>query len=187
MEKYKILIAIKDSLIRGIYTAVFSANKFEVFAAKDSKNVLEIAKSENPNIILADVLLPPLNVFEVLKELKKDTNTQKIPVVIFGQMEREEDRGKAIEFEAKDFIIGNLTTPLEAVLKIKVHLGEQKTYQIRINKDLEKIQELAKDLEYKNLDCPFCGSSLELFLIRDLFRGKDYFKVSFICPKCLKK
>jgi two-component system alkaline phosphatase synthesis response regulator PhoP len=187
MEKYSILIAIKDTLIREIYTAVFSANKFEVFETGDSKNFLEIAKSKNPDIILVDVSLSPLDGFGVLKKIKNDPSTQKIPVVIFSQMEREEDRRKAIEFDAKDFIIGNITTPLEAVLKIKVHLGEQKTYQIRIDKDLEKIQELANDLGYKSLNCPICGSSLELFLIRDLLRGKDYFKVSFICPKCLKR
>jgi len=182
--KYKIVVAIKDPLLRRIYKAVFLENGFEVLLAENNQEVLELAKNENPNIILIDALFD--DGFKMVEALKKDLKTQKIPVVIFSQFEREGDKERAMELEAKDFVVGSFLTPRQVVLKMKIHLGEQKTYRIKIDKNLKEIQELARDLGYKSLNCPFCGSTLEIFLIRDLSRGENYFKLSFICPKCLK-
>ena len=181
----KILIAINDDFTREVYSKIFRDTKFEVLETKDGKEALNLAKKEKPDIILADVALPEIGGLELLETLKEDTLTRRIPVIIFTQSERTEDRERAIELEAKDFLVGVLISPREVVLKVKAHLGEQKSYQIPINKDLDEVKELAMDLGYApTLTCPKCGSSLQLFLIRDLSKGKNYFKVSFICPKC---
>ena len=46
----------------------------------------------------------------------------------------------------KDFIIGALVSPAEAVRKVKIILGEQKSYRLEIKKDLYNAKELIKDL-----------------------------------------
>ena len=180
----KILIAIDDNFIRKVYSKVFADEKLEVLETKSGKEALDLAKKETPDIILADVSLSEMGGLELLESLKKETLTQKIPIIIFTQLEREGDRKKAMELEAKDFILGILTPPPEVLLRVKTHLGEEKTYQLAISKDSKEAKDLAKDLGYNpNLICPKCNTPLHLFLIRDFTKGKNYFKISFICPR----
>jgi DNA-binding response OmpR family regulator len=181
----KILIAITDDFTRKVYSKVFSDENFKVLETKSGKEALDLAKKEIPDITLADVSLSEIDGLELLKSLKKETLTQKIPVIIFTQTEREGDKIKAIELEARDFIVGILIPPPEVVLKVKVHLGEEKTYQLVVDRESKEVQDLAKDLGYDpNLLCSRCKAPIRLFLIRDLSRGKNYFKASFICPEC---
>jgi transcription initiation factor IIE alpha subunit len=106
-------------------------------------------------------------------------------VIIFTQAEREGDKQRAIELEAKDFIVGVLTSPKDVVLKLRTHLGEQKTYFLPLSEKEKIVQDLARDLGYETYPlCSQCGSPLQLALIRDLGKGENYFKVSFVCPKC---
>lgn len=181
----KILIAISDDFVRKVYSRVFKDERFEVLETKNGKEALDLVKREMPDIILADVYLLEIGGLEILEYLKKDISTQKIPVIIFAQSEKEGDRRKAIELEARDFIVGVLNSPPEVVSRIKAHLGEEKSYRFSVDKNVKEIKELAVDLKYgPNLVCANCGAPLQLFLIRDLSRGKNYFKVSFVCPKC---
>jgi len=181
----KILIAITDDYIRGIYAEFLQQENFLILETSDGEKALDLAKKEMPNLILADVYLPKINAFDLIKILRKDESTKKIPVMIFEQFEREEDRLKALEVEAKDFIIGSLITPRELLLRIQIHFGIQKTYRIPIVNGGKDIKQLATDLGFGgNLTCSKCGSPLLLYLIRDLGKGKDYFKVSFVCSKC---
>ena len=181
----KILIAIDNNFIREVYSKVFADEKLDVLETKSGKEALDLAKKETPDIILADASLSEMGGLELLESLKKETLTKKIPIIIFTQSEREGDRKKAMELEAKDFIVGDLMPPLEVLLRVKTHLGEEKTYQLAISKDLKEAKDLAKDLEYNpNLICPKCNTPLHLFLIRDFTKGRNYFKISFICPRC---
>lgn len=184
----KILIAIDEDFVRRVYSSLFQEEGFQVIEAKGGKEALDLARKETPDIILADISLSEMNGLELLKSLKKEELTKKIPVVICARFENEEIRKKAIELEAKDFIERSRTTPPEVVLKIKIHLGEQRTYQLIIGQDLypnQKLSKLSEDLGYEgSLKCHRCRNPLSLFLIRDFSKGKNYFKVSFKCPKC---
>jgi two-component system response regulator ResD len=180
----KILLAIKEDFTRRLYSKVFQDEGFEVLESDDGKTAFSLAKEKNPDIILADVSLPEMDGFDLIKALRKEASTEKIPVMIFDRLGKEENKIKAMELEAKDFIIGILVSPPNVVLRAKMHLGEQKTYRIKVPIKDEEIKRLAQDLDYKNLMCAYCGSELILYLMRDLSKGENYFKVLFICPKC---
>jgi len=182
----KILIAIKNDFTREVYSRVFRDEKFEVFETKRGKETIDLVLKEKPDMVLLDISLSGMDGFKVLKNLKDNPQTQEIPVVLFSEMGEESKRGQAIKLEAKDFIVGAFNPPFQVVLRIKMHLGEEKTYQIPIDIRNEKTRELARDLGYDpRLMCRKCGQNLSLFLIRDLSKGKSYFKVSFICPSHL--
>lgn len=181
----KILIAIGDNFVRRIYSEVFIAEKFEVLDAKNGKEALDLAKREAPDMILADISLTETSGLELLGILKGDVLTQKIPVIIFTQSEREGDRRKAVELEAKDFVVGVFNSPAEVVLRVKAHFGEEKSYKLAIDRNAKDAKELAMDLKYNpELICPNCKTPVQISLMRDLSKGKNYFKVSFVCPKC---
>lgn len=180
----EIILAIKDDFTRRLYSRVFQEEGFDVSETNNGKEALALTKEKIPDIILADVSLPEINGFELIEILKQEISTKKIPVMIFDKVGMEENKIKALESEAKDFIAGVSVSPPELVLRTKMHLGEQKTYPIKVPKEDEVIKELAQDLDYKTLICPRCNYARILFLMRDLNKGKNYFKISFICPKC---
>lgn len=177
----KILIAIDNDFIREAYEEVFQKEKFKVFVTKDGKEALKTAEKEDPDVVLADVLLSKLDGFDLLKKLKN------IPVILFAQIERTEIRKKAMELGARDFITAAGVSPVEVIRKVKIVLGEQKTYKVKVDKESLNIRELAEDLGYDpSLKCQKCGGDLSLYLMRDLSSGEKHFIVSFVCPNCNK-
>jgi len=183
----KVLIAIDNDFIRETYLEVFKTENFEVLETKKGKEALVLSKEEKPDIVLADIGLSEMGGFELLKTLKEETSTEKIPVIIFAQFEKKDDRGKAMELEAKDFIAAASVSPAEVIRKVKIALGEQRSYRISMLKDLHDARELITDLGYSDdFKCPKCGSDLLLCLIRDLSKGEKYFILSVICPECNK-
>lgn len=183
----KVLIAIDNDFIREIYEEVFKEENFEVLKIKQGKVALDLAKKEKPDVIIADIGLSELGGFKLLKSLKEDLLTKRIPVIIFAQFEKKEDRIKAMEFEAIDFVTAAQVTPAEVVRKVKIALGEQRSYRIFPQKNLYNAKELITDLGYTyDFKCSDCGSDLVFHLIRDLTRGEKYFILSVICPDCGK-
>ncbi len=183
----KIIIAIKDDFIRETYSEVFKSQGFFVSETKKGEEVLVLAEEEKPDIIIADIHLSDLGGFEVLKTLRRKEIVKEIPIIIFVQIEKKSERMEAIELEAKDFIAATDVTPLEVARKVKIALGEQKSYMIAIQKHLYNAKDLITDLGYNyDFKCPICGSDLVFNLIRDLSKGEKYFIVSVMCPKCKK-
>jgi DNA-binding response OmpR family regulator len=182
----KILLAIYDDILRGAYKKVFEEEKFEVLETNNGIKAIDLIFDKKPDIVLADVFLLGKNGFEILDILKVNKLDRKIPVLIFSEVGREAERIKAMELGARDFIVGSLTLPKELVAKVKIHLGFQKSYEILIDeKNLKVARELRVDMGYNpDFKCPRCGIPMVLFLIRDLSKGKDYFKISFSCPAC---
>ena len=182
----KILIAIKDDLTREIYSETFIKENYSVLETKSGKEALAIIQEGKPDIVLADAALPELDGFDLLTLLRKASMSQKLPIIIFAQFEKREDRLRAIELEAKDFIVGTANTPRDVLLRVKIHLGEEETHRIHIGeKNTEEAKQIARSLGYApNLNCPRCENELILFLIRDLSKGQNYFKLSLICPNC---
>ena len=184
--KRKILIAIDNDFIREAYEEVFKKEDFQIFATKDGREALRLTKTEKPDVVLADVLLSKINAFELLDELKKDKVASQIPVIVFAQIERTVDKNKALELEAKDFITAAGVSPIEVIRKVKIILGEQKSYKVNFQKTSPGIKDLADNLGYNSLKCSKCGEDLVMYLMRDLSIGEKHFIVSFICPKCNK-
>ncbi len=178
----KILIAIDNDFIREAYEEVFQKEGFEVFATNDGKEALKKVEKENPDVVLADVLLSKMTGLDILENLKKS-----IPVIIFAQIERTETKKKAMELGARDFITAAGVSPVEVIRKIKIVLGEQKTYKVKVDKKALDIKSLAEDLGYDpSLKCEKCGGDLALYFMRDLSSGEKHFIVSFVCPNCNK-
>jgi DNA-binding response OmpR family regulator len=182
----KIIIAINNDFIRNTYAEVFGMEGFKVLDIKDGSEVLGLVKKEKPDIIILDVALQKIGGIEILAALKKHKETERIPVIIFAQFGRKEDEVKAMELEVRDFIVGTDVTPKEAILKVKIIIGEQRSYRLALE-NTPQAGELLRDLgKSEDLQCPNCQSRLILYLIKDLSKGQNYFKVSFICPNCLK-
>lgn len=117
--KTKVLLVEDDKMIIDMYTLKFSQEGYDITQAENGKDGLDLAKKELPDIILLDIILPQMDGFTVLKELKADDSTKNIPVVLLTNLGQDGDVKKGLELGAKDYLIKANFTPSQVVDKVK--------------------------------------------------------------------
>ncbi|MFH0923406.1 MAG: response regulator [Candidatus Falkowbacteria bacterium] len=123
-KKVKILIIEDDSFLLSMYATKFSLENFEVIAAEDGEKGLKSAFKELPDIILLDIFLPKKDGFDVLKELKDNESTKKIPVILLTNLSQKSEIEQGLSMGAEDYLIKAHFMPSEVVGKIKKVLGK---------------------------------------------------------------
>jgi len=79
----KCILVIEDNKVDGKLLLSILGNKYsKVLIAENAKSGLEMAKTDNPDLIVLDYNLPDLKGGEVLSELKSDNETKQIPVIV---------------------------------------------------------------------------------------------------------
>ena len=79
-------------------------------------------RSQNPNLILLDLLLPEMSGFEVLKKIKADPRIKDIPVIVLSALDGESHIQKILESGAADYIVKLSHSPKEIISKIRKYL-----------------------------------------------------------------
>jgi len=118
-KKYTLLLVEDDSFLSNIYKTKFEMEGFEVMAAADGEAGLALAKSKRVDVILLDILLPKLDGFTVLKELKADKNVKDVPVILLTNLGQKDDVNKGLELGAADYLIKAHFKPSETVAKVR--------------------------------------------------------------------
>jgi len=117
----KILIVEDDIYLLKLYQEVFLQDGFEVEVAEDGEQALKKALTFLPDVVLLDLMLPYIDGFSVLKELKSDPQTREALVIVATNLDSERQREKAKSFGAAAFLVKSGDTPgniLEGVKKI---------------------------------------------------------------------
>ena len=117
-DKHRILIIEDDPFLLSMYSTKFEMNNFKVFSADDGAKGLELANSVVPDIILLDIILPKIDGFTVLKKLKDDGKTSRVPVILLTNLNQKEDIEKGLTLGAKDYLIKAHFMPSEVVDKV---------------------------------------------------------------------
>jgi len=125
-EKIKILLVEDDTFLLDMYATKFELEGFSVVMAEDGKKGLEMAAKDDPDIILLDILMPKMDGFTVLDELKKNKDTEKIPVILLTNLGQKDDVKKGFEKGAVGYLIKAHFMPSEVVDKIKKILKDAK-------------------------------------------------------------
>ena len=120
----KILFIEDESALQKSIGDVLEQAGYEVISALDGELGLRLAKTEKPDLILLDLILPKMRGFEVLEQLKGDLATKEIPVIILTNLENMEDVNQALELGATTYLVKTHYTLDEVVGKIKKALGE---------------------------------------------------------------
>lgn len=125
----RILIIEDDEILVEMYEAKFKMEGFEVHRALNGKEGLEILKKEKPDLILLDILMPEMNGFEFLKNIKKEPNYHSVPVILLtnlGDPDIDKDREMAYALGVRDYLIKSRHTPDEVVKRAKEVMAEAK-------------------------------------------------------------
>lgn len=115
----KILIIEDDKFLRELISQKISKEGYEIAEAVDGEKGIESVKSEKPDLILLDLILPGIDGFEVLDRIKSDPEAAQIPVIILSNLGQRDDIEKGLKMGATDFLIKAHFTPAEIIEKIK--------------------------------------------------------------------
>jgi len=120
----KILFIEDESALQETFRGILREEGYEMISAMDGEEGLRLAKTEKPDLILLDLVLPKIDGFKVLKRLKEDPETKKTPVVILTNLEDVENVNKALELGATTYLVKASYSPEEILEKIRRILGE---------------------------------------------------------------
>ena len=99
------ILVIDDSTTNVVLLdAVLTKEGYRVETALNASEGLKTIRKNKPDLIFLDILMPVSNGFEFIKELKNDSSTCDIPVIIVSAIGNEENRKKANDLGAVDFI-----------------------------------------------------------------------------------
>jgi CheY-like chemotaxis protein len=115
----KILIIEDDPLMSRMYQKIFTFEGFEVVTAEDGQDGLDKIRSENPTLVLLDVMMPKLNGFEVLERLKADPATKSIPVIMLTNLSSQQDADNAMLKGAVKYIVKSEHDPKQVADMVK--------------------------------------------------------------------
>jgi phosphate regulon transcriptional regulator PhoB len=157
--KQKILVVDDESDATELVAFNLRAAGYEVILAEDGVQALQKARAQIPDLIVLDLMLPEMDGLEVCKQLRKQPNTQAIPIIMLTAKASEIDRVLGLELGADDYVTKPFS-PRELVLRIKGILKrgkvkEQQKEQINLGKLFINIPEHRVEVNGKKIDLTF--------------------------------
>jgi len=126
-KRAKILIVDDDPLNRLVLEKTLGS-EHDVFLVESGEKALTFIKSNQVDLIILDVVMPGIDGYEVLVQLKENPITQSIPIVFISANNSHTDEAKGLELGAMDYI----TKPFNASI-VKVRVRNQLHGKIIIN------------------------------------------------------
>ncbi|OGD56338.1 hypothetical protein A2V71_01295 [Candidatus Berkelbacteria bacterium RBG_13_40_8] len=119
----KILIVEDDPLINKMYSEKLARDGYEVTVAQNGKIGLDKIKANPPDLIILDIMMPVLSGIEVIQEMKKDVNLEKIPIIVLSNLTEGPDIEKAKKMGITEYLIKSDLDPEDVSNTIKKYLG----------------------------------------------------------------
>lgn len=115
---YKILIADDEAEIRDVLRLYLEKDGYEVIEAADGMEALEVMKRDKPDLAVLDIMMPGVDGYRVLRNLRETSN---IPVIILSARSSDSDKILGLDLGADDYIVKPFV-PLEAVARVNFNI-----------------------------------------------------------------
>ncbi|MBJ6119169.1 response regulator [Pontibacter sp. BT310] len=140
----KILLIEDNQEIRENTAEILSLANYSVLEAENGKAGVELAKSERPDLIICDIMMPQLDGYGVLHMLSKNPATSSIPFIFLTAKSEKEDFRKGMNLGADDY----LTKPfddLELLDAVEMRLKKNEILKAEFNKSVEGIDSFIQE------------------------------------------
>jgi Response regulators consisting of a CheY-like receiver domain and a winged-helix DNA-binding domain len=122
MAEEKILVVDDEEHIRELIKFNLDKNGYKTICADNGLDALRMAKDENPQLILLDVMLPAMDGYDVCKEIRRDNSISSTPIIMITAKGEEFDKVLGLELGADDYItkpfsIRELIARVKAILR----------------------------------------------------------------------
>jgi len=104
MSKGRILVVEDDADISNMLRIYFDSQGYEVLVAARGQDALDTCRTQLPNIIVLDIMLPDVDGYEVCRQLRNNLRTSHIPILFLTQKDERSDKIAGLELGADDYI-----------------------------------------------------------------------------------
>ena len=130
MEQSKILIADDNLQNCELLDAYLADDVYEIAMAHDGRETLKMVAEFKPDLILLDIMMPKVSGYEVCKQLRADSSTRNIPVLMVTALAEMGDIERAVQAGADDFLTKpvnrlELTVRVKSLLRVR-HLTNER-------------------------------------------------------------
>ena len=101
----KIMVVDDSPTERAFMEGLLKKQGYQVLVVDSGENAIERAKSEQPDLILMDVVMPGLNGFQATRAISRDPETKSIPVIMCTSKSQETDKIWGLRQGAKDYVV----------------------------------------------------------------------------------
>lgn len=122
--KTKVLLVDDDETLLAMYEQILTARNYQVVTATNGQTAIALAKREQPDIILLDILLPGQSGLDVLKKIRAHPETQATPVIMLTVLTDDAIQLEAKEAGADRFFVKSDTIPGKIVEAIEEELSK---------------------------------------------------------------
>jgi class 3 adenylate cyclase len=153
----KILVVDDDPGNREVLEELLRLRGYPVVTAASGPEALEVARREPPDLVLLDVTMPGMSGYEVCEALRAEPATRLLPIVIITALEGQEEKIRAIEAGADDFL-NKPISPTELIARVKSLLRIKELHdqlaewgrnlEQRVEQQVEQLQRISRLKRY---------------------------------------
>ncbi len=153
-----LLVVDDDPVNRDLLGQLLCAMEYRVIEAAGGEQALEVAWSEDPDLIILDIMMPGMTGYEVCRTLKRDPRTANTPVVFVTALSGSDDKLQAIEAGGDDFLTKPFDRPLllarvRSLLRLKEANNRLESSYLRL-RELEQYKEDLMQMIVHDLKSP---------------------------------
>lgn len=180
-KTFKLLLVDDDTDTRELYAEVFRGAGFEVREANDGLEGLEMATAERPDVVFTGIIMPRMDGFALTQALRGNVSTASIPIAFSSHLGRQEDQKRAKELGVDDFIVRDIVTPNEAVVRIQSLISHSE-YLVAFDANALDAQKLAADLRINsNFSCAENGGRQFALRLKMRNAATRNFEAELVC------
>jgi DNA-binding response OmpR family regulator len=120
-KKYRILLIEDDPAISNVVELNLKLDNYDVFLAGDGEEGLKMVEETDPDLIILDVMMPKIDGWQVLMQLKSEDKTRDIPVIMLTAIDDEQSKVIGLRGGADDYVPKPFS-PLELAARVRVIL-----------------------------------------------------------------
>ena len=144
-----ILVADDDPHVRQLLEITLQTHGYRVFSASNGHELVQLAQQHVPDLILTDLLMPEMDGYEAIRQLRRDTRTAHVPMLILTARALSHDLVTGFETGADDYIIKPFDL-VELLVRVKSHL--RRTARMPVHHPLSGLpgsRLLAQELQHR--------------------------------------
>lgn len=116
---FTVLVVEDDKFLRDLLVRKLEKENLKVEVASNGKEVFDKVRECKPKLILLDLILPDIDGFQILDNLKQNAESKDTPVLVLSNLGQKNDIEKCMSLGAADYLIKAHFTPRDIVVKIK--------------------------------------------------------------------
>jgi DNA-binding response OmpR family regulator len=117
--KISVLVVEDDKFLQKILLTKLQKEGFDAQGASDGEEALQKLAAAKPMLVLLDLILPKVHGFQVLTEMRTNPRTKGLPVIVLSNLSQEEDKKRAKELGAIDFMVKADLSINDVVMRVK--------------------------------------------------------------------